>query len=242
MAVTNTASIELLPVAKPARNPCGREYFILIDSRRLERQCFIRSIELLKPEIDMDGYSSGEELLSPGQSEPSSGSVLFNMGSRNISDPETAAQIGLLATVGHLNPVVVLGISDDLAEMMAVFEAGATGYIPGNIGIEAVIDAVRLAATGGVFLKMESLERLGVTSGDADQTGAGNDLLTVRQSAVAQALLRGKANKTIAYELNMCESTVKVHIRTIMRKLNATNRTEAAFKLRAILPAQPEPA
>ena len=55
---------------------------------------------------------------------------------------------------------------------------------------------------------------------------------------MAQALRRGKANKTIAYELNMCESTVKVHIRTIMRKLEARNRTEAAFKLNAILPQQ----
>ena len=60
--------------------------------------------------------------------------------------------------------------------------------------------------------------------------------LTSRQAAVAEALRRGKANKTIAYELNMCESTVKVHIRSIMRKLQAKNRTEAAFKLNAVLP------
>ena len=38
-------------------------------------------------------------------------------------------------------------------------------------------------------------------------------------------------NKIIAYELNMCESTVKVHIRNIMQKLKATNRTEAAYKV-----------
>lgn len=36
-------------------------------------------------------------------------------------------------------------------------------------------------------------------------------------------------NKLIAYELNMCESTVKVHVRTIMKKLKARNRTEVAF-------------
>ena len=43
------------------------------------------------------------------------------------------------------------------------------------------------------------------------------------------ALRRGKANKIIAYELNMCESTVKVHIRNIMKKLKAKNRTEVAY-------------
>ena len=56
-------------------------------------------------------------------------------------------------------------------------------------------------------------------------------LFTNRQSAVFEALKRGKANKTIAYELNMRESTVKVHVRHVMRKLKATNRTEAVYKL-----------
>ena len=46
-----------------------------------------------------------------------------------------------------------------------------------------------------------------------------------------EALRRGKPNKIIAYELNMCESTVKVHIRNIMKRLKAKNRTEAAYIL-----------
>jgi DNA-binding NarL/FixJ family response regulator len=54
--------------------------------------------------------------------------------------------------------------------------------------------------------------------------------------AVVEALRRGRANKIIAYELNLRESTVKVHIRNIMRKLHATNRTEVAFKIRNMFP------
>ena len=54
---------------------------------------------------------------------------------------------------------------------------------------------------------------------------------TGRQAAVLKALCRGKANKIIAFELNLCESTVKVHIRSIMKKLQARNRTEVALKL-----------
>ena len=42
------------------------------------------------------------------------------------------------------------------------------------------------------------------------------------------------ANKLIAYELNMCESTVKVHIRNIMKKLKATNRTQVAYLTRGL--------
>ena len=42
------------------------------------------------------------------------------------------------------------------------------------------------------------------------------------------------ANKLIAYELNMCESTVKVHVRNIMKKLQATNRTQVAYLTRGL--------
>jgi DNA-binding NarL/FixJ family response regulator len=63
-----------------------------------------------------------------------------------------------------------------------------------------------------------------------------NGLFTARQAAVADALRRGKANKIIAYELNLCESTVKVHIRNIMKKLKAKNRTEVAYKINDMMP------
>jgi len=54
-------------------------------------------------------------------------------------------------------------------------------------------------------------------------------MFTSRQAAVVDSLLKGKANKIIAYERNMCESTVKVHVRSIMKKLKARNRTEVAY-------------
>jgi DNA-binding NarL/FixJ family response regulator len=54
--------------------------------------------------------------------------------------------------------------------------------------------------------------------------------LTPRQMAVLQHLKLGKANKLIAYELEMSESTVKVHVRNIMKKMNAKNRTEVACR------------
>jgi DNA-binding NarL/FixJ family response regulator len=50
-----------------------------------------------------------------------------------------------------------------------------------------------------------------------------------RQLQVLELLQQGKQNKIIAYELGMCESTVKVHIRHIMRKLNARNRTQVVL-------------
>jgi DNA-binding NarL/FixJ family response regulator len=59
---------------------------------------------------------------------------------------------------------------------------------------------------------------------------AGNEF-TSKQRSVIEGLRRGKPNKAIAYELNMCESTVKVHVRNVMKKLGARSRTEAALIL-----------
>ena len=58
--------------------------------------------------------------------------------------------------------------------------------------------------------------------------------MTPRQTTVLSLLQQGKANKIIAYELGMSESTVKVHIRNIMRKMGATNRTQAIYKLQQL--------
>ena len=54
--------------------------------------------------------------------------------------------------------------------------------------------------------------------------------VTTRELAVVRAIQQGKSNKIIAYELNMCESTVKVHVRNLMKKLNAKNRTDVAIQ------------
>ena len=60
-------------------------------------------------------------------------------------------------------------------------------------------------------------------------------MFTGRQTAILDILCKGKPNKIIAYELGMCESTVKVHIRNIMKKLKATNRTQIAYLVRELM-------
>ena len=62
---------------------------------------------------------------------------------------------------------------------------------------------------------------------------------TQRQSQTLDCLQRGMAYKLIAYELNMCESTEKGHTRNIMKKLNATNRTQVASLTRGFSRAPP---
>src|SRR5690606_40289096 len=104
---------------------------------------------------------------------------------------------------------------------------------------EACVGVANLARAGGTFVPASSvLSMRHLIDAGSHETRSFAGMFTQRQAEVAQALRRGKANKIIAYELRLRESTVKVHIRNIMKKLKATNRTEVVYKINDIYPAE----
>ncbi len=158
--------------------------------------------------------------------------ILFNLGGRKITEQSIANEIKLISSEFNSVPVIILADTEDLAQILTALECGARGYIPTSVGIDVCVEAVNLAAAGGIFVPACSVlpMRHLLASGSRD-TRSLTTMFTHRQAEVAQALRRGKANKIIAHELNLRESTVKVHIRNIMKKLKATNRTEVAYKV-----------
>ncbi|MGK9169470.1 response regulator transcription factor [Inquilinus limosus] len=129
--------------------------------------------------------------------------------------------------------MIVTGDREESAQVLAILSCGARGYIPTSVSLSVAMGALSLAVAGGVFVPASTLPRAG---GPDRKRSAEPEMrfgLTERQRAIADGISRGKPNKIIAYELNLCESTVKVHIRSIMKKLQARNRTEVAFKLHA---------
>jgi DNA-binding NarL/FixJ family response regulator len=211
------------------------ETLVLIDRRALERECFVRSIEMSHPRVSVAGFGSVEEWRETaiGMGEPAA--ILFNIGSREVSDPVVGEELTAVLDSVRPVPVIVIAESEDLRDMIAAIDCGARGYIPASIGFEFIVEAMRLTAAGGMFLPAASVLSLRDALRPKTEAAPGLDKqFTARQLDVVNALRRGKANKIIAFELDMSESTVKVHIRNIMKKLKATNRTEAAFKLNSL--------
>jgi DNA-binding NarL/FixJ family response regulator len=210
---------------------------VVIDSRTLERECFVKAVASVQPKTIVEGFASVAGWAnSTGANECDA--VLYNVEGRRLSEGRAAGDVGALAKAAPPVPIMVLSPFEELSEMIAALDAGASGYIPASLGIGATLIAVRLAAAGAIFLPVKTVlamrDRAAVSSLPAVQ-----DYFTPRQASVADALRRGKSNKVIAYELSMCESTVKVHIRNIMKKLSASNRTEAGFKLHSLLSNMP---
>lgn len=132
-------------------------------------------------------------------------------------------------------PVVIFSDNESRAQITASLRSGARGYIPSDTPLEIVARAIKLVLAGGVFVPPNVLMEPQPSAAPAPASTEKKLDFTARENDVVQALLKGKSNKVIAFELSMSESSVKVHIRNVMRKLQVRNRTEAVIKIAEIV-------
>jgi DNA-binding NarL/FixJ family response regulator len=141
--------------------------------------------------------------------------------------------------------IVVLADTDDVDEVNRALTHGVRGYIPTSVEWEVAVAALRLISAGGTFVPAGALRSTAAKLDDQPEgvrqrRSDGLDL-TPRELSVIDLLREGKPNKLIAARLDMQENTVKVHVRNILKKLNATNRTHAAFVANRLLDQDAEP-
>ena len=145
--------------------------------------------------------------------------VIISVTDRNSQ--ESAKALSILSELAQSVPTIDL--------MRAVIGCGAKGYIPMTMGFKIAIEAARFVLAGGTYVLAECL-LAAIPSAIPPSHPVAFGAITSRELAVVRAIYQGKPNKVIAYELNMSESTVKVHVRHIMKKLRAKNRTDVAIK------------
>ena len=128
-------------------------------------------------------------------------------------------------------PLVVLSGEDNPGVVRAAIERGAMGFIPKSSTPEVLIQALRLVLARGVYLPPAVLDAARAPASVA-LPGTGDMVLpglTPRQMDVLRCVIRGKSNKIIARELDVSEGTVKAHLSSVLRALDARNRTEAVY-------------
>lgn len=102
---------------------------------------------------------------------------------------------------------------------------GAAGFLPKTLSAKSLVNAVRFMAAGEQFAPIDFMTE----PADALPESALVRRLTKREREVLAGLSRGKSNKQIASDLAILEPTVKLHIKTLFRKLDVANRTQAAL-------------
>ncbi len=124
--------------------------------------------------------------------------------------------------------VVLLTVSEEADDLMAALRAGALGYLLKNIDGEFLISALRRAADGESVMSPEMNTKLlrEIRTGGTASTAA--PALSPREREILVSLARGASNKEVARELGVAESTVKIHVQHILRKLGLASRVQAA--------------
>ena len=177
--------------------------------------------------ISVQTYSTLSELGAQSNGASADLIVLSVLEASSDASADALKELPELASGG---PVIVLASTNDAGLARAAINFGAKGFIPVTMGFEIAIEVMRFILAGGTYVPPDCLlapDQLGLP---APTTPSRLNMLTGRELSVVQAIQQGKSNKIIAHELNMCLSTVKVHVRNVMRKMNAKNRTDVAMK------------
>lgn len=147
--------------------------------------------------------------------------------------------------------IVMLTVSEDATDLAQALARGAAGYLLKTIEGEALADAIMRVLAGESVVSPEMTSKLiaayrnAVVSPGADESAAGEpeaseavapespadpglSRLSPRERDILREIARGASNKEIARTLSIAETTVKIHVQHILRKLNLTSRVQAA--------------
>ncbi len=231
--------------AKPGAQPVDaislfrenrRVRVIVTDNRRLCRECLRLLIETFDPSLEVAEADEPAVILQMLHEDPGFSVVLYNLVVRGDEGVDFVR--GLRDAVPDI-PLIVLCDYDDPAVMRSVMESGAKAFLPSTTPSPVMVGVLRLVIAGGTYVPPNMLLEGSPTSSAAADARARGDRealiashfteLTPRQRDVLVLLSQGYMNRDIASTLGMCENTVKAHVKQVMRKLNASNRTQAAL-------------
>jgi len=149
--------------------------------------------------------------------------------------------INLTSAIAELAPatkVLALGLTEEKKRVLRYVEAGATGYVLKDDSLDDLIETVRAAQDGEVFVSpkiaaamMERLSSLAQMFSDVENSVTDDAGLTPREIEVLELLGQDFTNQQIAESLVIEVGTVKNHVHSILEKLNVSSRGEAAAYL-----------
>ena len=209
---------------------------VLIESRVWFRDCLAHALIRFLPDVCVEGANSVEEV------EPGRAALLLIGIPPWFGFAQLREAIRTLQRVGDGSPIGAFLHAENGALARMTARLGVAGIVMPSAGVQIAIASVRVMAAGGRFVPPELVDLPRAVEPDAELSLAEPpgllmkeaptpEALTDRELEVLQLLGTGRTNKDIAADLGISKSTVKVHLHRVMKKLRATNRTEAALQL-----------
>jgi two-component system nitrate/nitrite response regulator NarL len=217
-------STELASGAAAAAAPVR---IVVIDDHTLFRRG-VRALLEHEPgfEIAGDAADPGEGAKQAANAQPDV--ILLDLHMPGVSGVEA---IPMLKEAAPAARIVMLTVSEDAEDLMACLRAGASGYLLKNIDGEFLVDAIRRAARGESAMSAQMTSKLVRELHVMAPTASGSVRkapLSPREQEILRLVATGSSNKEVARALGVAESTVKIHVQHILRKLGLSSRVQAA--------------
>jgi DNA-binding NarL/FixJ family response regulator len=202
----------------------------VLDPSRLRRETLRLALAHHVPGWKVLEFATADDLLHRGDGSAEDGLDLVILGAATAEHADLAAIEELTAALPE-TPIVVVAESDNLSRVRRILSAGARGFVPASLSVKVLIGALELVLAGGVYVPSTLIEQQPRAAGWGAHGHDGEPWseLTRRQRDVLALISQGKSNKLIADALTMSESTVKAHVKQIIKRLHVANRTQAAL-------------
>jgi DNA-binding NarL/FixJ family response regulator len=221
----------------------------LIDQSRLRRECLKLAMAQHNARWRVLDLASAAEVVRLAEAGQRFDLVLIGAATSEHVDLE---EIEMLRTSLPDTPIVVAAESENPHRARLILKAGTRGFLPSSLSLKVMMGALDLVMAGGVYVPSSLIEPSQVRASEPARPTMREPWseLTRRQRDVLGLISQGKSNKLIADALDMSESTVKAHVKQIIKRLRVANRTQAALLAAAAGPlqmplpaaAQPRPA
>lgn len=195
----------------------------LIDDHALFRDGLISLLE--SRDIIAKGSSSAREGITEIESSN------FDIILLDLRMPESSGLEVLqdIKAAGIKTPVVMLTTSTDEYDLKECLKRGAQGYLLKDMDPEELVDALIEAQKGSIVVAKDMTHILAkVLRNELTDSESTFDSLTNREKEVACLVASGFSNKVIARELGISDGTVKLHVKSILKKLSLSSRVEVA--------------
>ena len=206
--------------------PIGQSTILLIDDHPMLRNG-IKQLISLEPTLKVIGEAEDGLMGIKIAEENDPDLILLDLNMPGMNGFETLNNLRKLELSGRIILFTVSNYRDDLLNAL---KQGADGYLLKDMEPEKFLIALKEAASGKMVIS-PTLASVLAESLRESRTHYDNHppALTPRESAILDLIAQGLANKMIANKLQITESTVKVHVKHLLKKLNLKSRVEAAI-------------
>ncbi len=201
----------------------------LVDQSRLRRECLKLALTEHERAWRILDLGSADDVLRLAEGGQKFDLLLLGAATAELVD---LGQIETLRASLPETPIVVVAENDNPHRARLILNAGTRGFLPASLSLKVLLGALDLVLAGGVYVPSSLIDpgpQRQPSIAAPRRTGEPWSELTRRQRDVLGLIAQGKSNKLIADALSMSESTVKAHVKQIIKRLHVANRTQAAL-------------